>query len=150
MAATRTRRSRVAAIAVLVTFGAIGAPHANAGTWNVVAATDATGLAHSLAPQPPDTVTATCTAPLTDRNIDVSWTAVNPATSYVVYRSTTSATDGFTAIATGITSTTWTDSALKKATYWYAVATVVGAPTWISPMSGPTAARTIGTTPRCS
>jgi len=148
MAATY-RRNRVAAIALLTLLGIVGAPHAQAGAWNVVVAANATGLAQSVAPQPPATVTATCTAPLTDRSITVSWTDASHATSYVVYRSTTSSTDGFTAVATDITSTTWTDTALKKATYWYAVATVTGSSAWISPMSNPTAARQITTTPRC-
>jgi len=148
MAATY-RRNRVAAIALLALFGIVGAPHAQAGTWNVVAAASATGLAQSVAPQPPATVTAICTAPLTDRSITVSWTDASHATSYVVYRSTTSSTDGFTAVATDITSTTFTDSALKKATYWYAVAAITGSSTWISPMSSPTAERQITSTPRC-
>lgn len=148
MAAT-SRRNRVAAIALLALLGIVGAPHAQASSWNVVAAANATGLAQSVAPQPPATVTATCTAPLTDRSITVSWTDASYATSYIVYRSTTSSTAGFTAVATDITSTTWTDTALKKATYWYAVAAVTGSSAWISPMSSSTPERQITTAPRC-
>lgn len=148
MAATY-RRNRVAAIAAFLTVSIVAGPHAHASSWNVVATANPTGLAQALTPQPPATVTATCPAPLTDRTITVSWSSADPATSYVVYRSTTSATDGFTAIATGVTSTTWTDAALKKGTYWYAVATVAGSSTWISSMSNPTDARTIGASPRC-
>ena len=148
MAAT-SRRSRVAAICMLVAFGLAGAPHAQASTWTVQVGTNSPALAQSLDPQPPSTVTAYCAAPLTDRSITVAWSNVSPATSYVVYRSTTSATDGFTAIATGVTSTSFTDTGLKKATYWYAVASVAGSPTWISAMSDPTSPHVIGAVQRC-
>lgn len=150
MAATyRPMRKRVAAIALLLSFTLAGAPHAHANGWTVSTAALPSGLAQSLDPQPPATVTASCPAPSTDRSITVSWSPVEHATSYVVYRSTTSATSGFGEVATGITTTTWTDTALKKGTYWYAVAAVAGSPTWISPLSDPSAERTIGTTPRC-
>jgi hypothetical protein len=143
-------RNRVAAVALLMPVALAAAPHAHASTWTLTATARPTGVAHSLSPQPPASVAASCPAPATDRTITVSWSSVSHATSYVVYRSTTSATAGFSEAATGITTTTWTDIALKKGTYWYAVATVAGSSTWISPMSDPSAARTIGATPRCS
>lgn len=150
MAATsRHTRNRVAAIALLLSLALAGAPHAHASGWTVATTARPSGLAQSLDPQPPAAVTASCPAPSSDRSIIVSWSPADHATSYVVYRSTTSATSGFGEVATGITTTTWTDTALKKGTYWYTVAAVAGSPTWISPMSDPSAGRTIGTTPRC-
>lgn len=148
MAATY-RRTWVAVIAFVVALGIVGSPHANAGTWPVRTATNATGLAQSLTLTPPSTVTAICAGGLDVRVIALSWTPVEPATSYVVYQSTTSSTSGFSVVATGVTATAWISATLKKATYWYAVATVAGAPTWASPMSPPSNAVVIGTNPRC-
>lgn len=151
MAATQQRmRNRVAAVVfVLLLFGVTRNSPAGASTWTVLATANASGLARSLDPQPPATATASCTAPQTDRSIDVSWSAVSEASAYVVYRSATSSTGGFAAVASGITGTTWTDTSLKKGTYWYAVAAVVGSSAWTSPMSQPTAGHAIGTLPRC-
>jgi hypothetical protein len=149
-AATHPRRGVAAVALLLLIVTTLAAPRAHASTWIVTTANSASGLAKSIELQPPDEVTATCTAPLTDRSITVTWNAVSDATSYVVYESTTSATGGFSAVATDLTATSWTSGTLKKETYWYAVAVVVGSSTWISPMSAATAARTIATTPRCS
>lgn len=150
MAAT-FRARLVAAIALLLLISGAGldCSRAHASTWIVGTAHNATGLAKSVDLQPPGTVTAACTSPLTDRTITVTWSEVSHATSYVVYESTTSATAGFSAVATDVTATTWTTATLKKATYWYAVAAVVGSSAWLSPMSSATAPRTIGGTPRC-
>lgn len=150
MAATHpTRRAAAIVLLLLITAGLSGT-QAEAGTWIVNAAPNSHALAKSLDLQPPGDVTATCTSPLTDRTITVSWTAVSHATSYVVYESTTSATAGFSAVATDVTAPTWTSGALKKGTYWYAVAVVTGSSTWLSAMSAATDAHTIGNTPRCA
>lgn len=149
MAATY-RRNLVAAIASAVVLSVVGGPHANASMWTVKTAGNAPALARSLDPQPPDTVTAFCADAVVTRVVDVSWSAVDYATSYVVYQSTTSATAGFSVVASDVTSTNWLSPPLKKGTYWYAVAAVAGAPTWISLMSDPTEARTITTNPRCT
>ena len=87
---------------------------------------------------------------LTDRRITVSWSAVTSATSYVVYQSTTSPTSGFSIVVSGVTATSWSTDTLKKGTYWYAIAAVVGSPNWVSSMSPPTPPRTIDANPRCS
>lgn len=155
MAATH-RRTRVAAIVsfalvvVTVTGGAFAATPAQAGgVWTVRANPAPSGLAQSAGLQPPAGVTAGC-PPGTDHAVTVSWSAAATATSYVVYRSATSSTAGFTAVATGVTATAWTDSGLKKGTYWYAVATVAGTSAWTGPMSSATAARTIAGNGHCS
>jgi fibronectin type 3 domain-containing protein len=55
----------------------------------------------------------------------LSWTASVGATSYNVYRSITSSGEGTTAIATGITATSYTDTGLANGTqYFYKVAAV--------------------------
>lgn len=149
MAAT-PRRTWVAAISLLMLgiAGIVDSPHAHASSWTISATPNATGVAHALTPQPPSSVTATCTDP-TARTVTITWSAVSFASSYVVYESTTSASSGYTVVATGVTATTWTTGTLKKGTYWYEVAAVVGTTAWTSPMSSPTAGRTITTAARC-
>jgi hypothetical protein len=150
MAATYRRTWWVAAVALFLPLSLVGAAHASASNWTVAISKTAPALAQSLDLQPPANIDATCTAPALDRTITVSWTSVAHATSYTVYESTTSATAGFSAVATGVTGTSWTTGTLKKGTYWYTVAVVVGPSTWTSPMSAPTPGRTIGTSTRCA
>lgn len=149
MAATN-RRNLVAAIVFAVALSVVAGPHANASTWTVRSGANAAALAQSLDPQPPSTVTAVCAEALLTRVVDLSWSPVDHATSYVVYQSTTSATSGFAVVATDVTTTTWVTAPLKKGTYWYAVAAATGSPAWLSPMSDPTEARTITNNPRCT
>ena len=55
----------------------------------------------------------------------LSWSASGGATSYNVYRSTTSGGEGSTPIATGVTGTTYTDTAVTTgSTYYYTVSAV--------------------------
>lgn len=57
--------------------------------------------------------------------VSLSWTASSGAASYNVYRSTTAGGEGTTAIATGITSTTYVNTGLTNGTtYFYKVAAV--------------------------
>jgi hypothetical protein len=140
----------VAVIAFAVAASIVGIPHANASSWTVRTATNSAALARSLTPNPPSTVTASCADALATRVIAVSWSSVEHATSYVVYQSTTSATSGYSVVATDVTTTAWLTATLKKGTYWYAVASVVGSPGWTSSMSAPTQARAIDANPRCS
>jgi len=73
------------------------------------------------APAAPSGLTATPG----DASGSLSWTASNGATSYNVYRSTTSGGEGATPIASGITSTIYTDNGLTNGTtYYYKVAAV--------------------------
>ena len=153
-ASHRVRRAAaiamLVAVAVAAALGPLGGASATASTWAIVAMRNTGALARSIALQPPGTVTASCTAPLTARTITVSWNGVSHATSYNVYVSTTSSTAGFAVVATGVTTTTWTSGTLKNnTTYWYAVAAVAGAPAWVSVQSAPTAGHTIGGVPRC-
>jgi len=57
--------------------------------------------------------------------VSLSWNSSSQATSYNVYRSTTSGGEGSTAIASGITTTNFTNSGLTNGTtYYYKVAAV--------------------------
>jgi RHS repeat-associated protein len=51
--------------------------------------------------------------------VALSWTASSGATSYNVYRGTTSGGEGATPIATGLTGTTYTDTAVTAGTTYY-------------------------------
>ncbi|NOU95765.1 hypothetical protein GC093_21435 [Paenibacillus sp. LMG 31456] len=70
-------------------------------------------------PLPPTGVKATAA----DAKVNVSWSAVNGATSYNVKRST----DGqnFTTVATGVTATNYTNNGLTNGTTYYYVVTAV-------------------------
>jgi len=62
--------------------------------------------------------------------VSLSWTASGGATSYAVYRSTTSGGEGTTAIASGIIATSYTNTGLTNGTkYFYKVAAVNSAGT---------------------
>jgi len=70
------------------------------------------------------------TATAGNAQVILNWTASSGATSYNVYRSTTSGGEGTTAIATGITGTTYTNTGLTNGTqYFYKVAAVNAAGT---------------------
>jgi hypothetical protein len=59
--------------------------------------------------------------------INLSWGSVTGATSYDIYRGTTSGGEGTTPIATGITDTTYNDTLLNSSTaYYYTVEAVEG------------------------
>jgi len=72
-------------------------------------------------PAAPTSLTATAG----NGQVSLSWSASSNATSYVVYRATTAGGEGAAPIATGITSTTYTNSGLTNGTtYYYKVAAV--------------------------
>lgn len=78
-------------------------------------------LTLALTPPAPTGVTATCTSDLATK-VDVSWTAVPQASTYTVDESTTSATTGYAAAATGVVGTSWTSPSLTTGEYWFEVA----------------------------
>jgi hypothetical protein len=81
--------------------------------------------------------------------VALNWTASTGATSYNVYRGTTPAGESATALASGITTTTYTDStAVNNTTYYYMVAAVNGGGT--SPMSNEASATPVLAKPTIS
>jgi hypothetical protein len=78
----------------------------------------------------------------------VSWTAVtppangSPAISYSILESVTSASSGYTVVATGVTGTSWTSGDLASGTYWFEVAASFGT-NWLGSKSAATAERMI-------
>ena len=73
------------------------------------------------APATPTSLTATAG----NASVSLSWTGSTGATSYNVYRGTTSDGEGATPIASGITSTIYTDNSVTNGTtYYYKVAAV--------------------------
>jgi hypothetical protein len=58
----------------------------------------------------------------TDTSVHLTWTDQGGSTTYEVDRSSTSASSGFTSVATGLASASYTDSAVSATTtYWYRV-----------------------------
>ncbi len=79
-----------------------------------------------IAPPAPTSLAATGG----NAQVALMWTASSGATSYNVYRGTTAGGESTTAIATGITTTTYTNTGLTNGTtYYYKVAAVNGAGT---------------------
>src|SRR5258708_406840 len=72
---------------------------ASASSWVPTIAAGSTGEAHAQAqPSAPTGVSAVCTSSA-GKTIKVTWSAVSHATSYSIYKSTTSASSGFTPTA---------------------------------------------------
>jgi hypothetical protein len=113
-------------------------------TWVVHLAAGSSGEGHTRAlPSAPTGVSAACNAPTTSNTIKVTWSAVTHATTYSVYDSTTSATGTYTLVASGVTTTSWTSSALTASTnYWFEVVVKVGT-NWASVKSSATGESTI-------
>ena len=94
------------------------------------------GYSNYLAAAGTATVTVTASAPVAptgltatagNASVTLSWTASSGATSYNVYRGTTSGGESATAIATGITSLSYSNTGLTNGTkYYYKVAAVNG------------------------
>jgi len=83
----------------------------------------------STTAQPPPTPTGLTAAPGNTQAV-LNWSASTGATSYNIYRSTTSNGEGTTAIQTGVATTTFTNTGLTNGTtYFYKVAAVNGSGT---------------------
>ena len=96
------------------------------------------------APSVPTGVSDSCVSP-SERLVTVTWSPVAEATTYTVYRSTTTSTGSYTSSATGVTTTSWTSGTLTAGNYWYKVAAYVGTK-WLSAQSAATGETTISTT----
>src|ERR1700748_363622 len=76
-----------------------------------------TGAADAAVPSAPATLTASATL---ETQVALSWSASSGATSYNVYRSTSSGSES--SLQTGITTTTFEDTSLNSGqTYFYKV-----------------------------
>ncbi len=132
--------------AILVAVVALATPASAATAWLVRLAVGSSGQAKAQAiPAAPAGLTASCPAPTTSKTVKLVWTAVTHATSYTVYQSTTSATAGFTSVATGVATATWTSGTLAAAIYWYKVTVTMGS-NWVSAQSTATSQATIHAT----
>ena len=126
-------------LALALLLGGAGAARAG---WEIglSAASSAQALAAS-APAAPTGVASACTSAL-GTTVVVSWNPVANATSYTIWKSTSSATSGYAVVATGVTGSAWTSGSLATGTYWFEVSAVTGT-NWNSANSSGTAQRTI-------
>jgi hypothetical protein len=139
----------VLGVTVVVATIAVGTV-AQASTWTAELGPMSAGFARSVAsPAAPASVSASCVSS-TQKLVKVTWSAVSHAT-YTVYQSNTSATGVYTAVATGLSTTSWTSGALPTGkTYWYEVSAVVGT-AWQSASSTATTGLAIkNTAPNCA
>jgi hypothetical protein len=135
-------RACVAVVAGVLAVVLAGTPAAAATNWVMPLHAASAGEAQAQGlPAAPTGVTAACVS-ATTKEIKVTWGAVTHATSYSIYQSTTSATAGFTLVATGVTALTWTSGTLANGNYWYEVAPEIG-DNWLGSTSSATAETTI-------
>ncbi|HEY2333051.1 MAG TPA: hypothetical protein VGH94_14120 [Acidimicrobiales bacterium] len=131
-----------ALVALLALLGAGVGPAMAATAWRPALAAGSKGQARSQAsPAAPTTITATCTSS-SAKTVQVAWSAVPRATSYTIYRSTTSSSSGFTSLATGVVGTSWTSAVLAAGSNWFRVTASVGT-NWLSAQSSSSGLRTI-------
>ena len=126
----------VLVVVLLPSSAAVAAPNWGVGLTPGSGETQADG-----APPAPAGVTASCTSPTGD-TADVNWDPVADATAYTIYSSTTSSTDGFAPVASGVVGTTWTTPALAAGTSWFEVSASLGT-YWASPSSSATSPVTV-------
>jgi hypothetical protein len=133
--------------AIIVTVFALSTTPAFASKWTVSLMTASRGEAHAEAPpSAPAGASAVCYSP-TQQKVTVSWSAVAHASSYTIFKSTTSATTGFSTTASGVSTTSWTSATLTVGNYWFEVAAYVGT-SWVSANSTATGESTISSS-RC-
>ncbi|MHB1534457.1 MAG: hypothetical protein ACYC1D_07580 [Acidimicrobiales bacterium] len=112
-----------------------------ASTWTVALTAGSAG--ESQAGSPPGAPTGVAAAcGLLSTNVTVTWSGVAHASTYTVEESTTSSSSGYSAVASGLTGTSWTSGALPGGSYWFEVVADAGA-NWASTPSAPTAQITI-------
>jgi hypothetical protein len=144
------RTSRLAVMTFVVLATSLSATAASASNWSTTLNSSSAGQARSSATATaPTGVTATCTAS-NQKTVVVSWVAVSHA-KYSVYQSSTSSSTGFTVVASGVATTSWTSASLPTGlTYWYKVSATIGS-NWTSSMSTASTGRLIkSTSPNCS
>jgi hypothetical protein len=114
----------------------------SATTWAVhlVAGAHGEAIAQGL-PAAPTSPVANCVSAST-KTIKVSWSAVPLATTYTIYRSKTSAANGYAVTASGVAGTSWTSGVLGTGNYWFEVAVVIGN-NWLGSSSSATGETTI-------
>jgi hypothetical protein len=113
---------------------------AGASSWGTGVSSNSAGEAAATGLPGAPSVSAACST-LVLGSIVITWGAITRASTYTVYESTTSATTGFSVVASGVTATTYTKSGLLGS-YWFEVAAVTGT-NWQGPNSLATAKRTI-------
>jgi len=143
-----------------VATGITGTSYTNTGLTNgtayfykvaAVNASGTSGLSNEASATPAATVTipsapTSLTATAGNAQVSLSWTASSGATSYNVYRGTTAGGESATAIATGITTTSFTNTGLTNGIqYFYKVAAVNSAGT--SGLSNEASATPAGSSP---
>jgi hypothetical protein len=135
----------LSSLAILLALALILARSAHA-AWRIALNPASSSEAEATSTPAPANVKAACAIGAT---VKVTWTAVSHAASYTIWQSTTSATSGFTSVASGVTGTSWTSSSLGKGTYWFEVSARIGS-NWNGPTSTASAQRTISANGSCT
>jgi hypothetical protein len=92
------------------------------------------------APAAPTGISDVCVSP-SGRTVTVSWNAVTDASTYSIFKSTTTSAGTYTSAATGVTTASWTSGTLTAGNYWFKVEAYVGTK-WVSAQSAATPSET--------
>ncbi len=136
--------------AVLTAACLLWAVPASATTWAAALGSGSHGESQAKpAPSPPATVSTVCVAPATERVVTVSWTAVTDATTYSIFKSTSTSTGSYSSTATGLTGTSWESGTLATGNVWFEVEAFVGT-NWVSAKSSASNETTLASSnPEC-
>jgi hypothetical protein len=137
MTRSRPVSRHIPAVALVVGLLTVSASPASASAWTAALAGGSKALASAGSLVAPTGLASACVSP-TGTTIKLTWTAATLASSYTVLQATDST--GYTAVATGVTGTSWTSGALPDGfNYYYEVTSVKG--NWSSAPSASTPRR---------
>ncbi|MGO9581428.1 MAG: hypothetical protein ACLP36_01325 [Acidimicrobiales bacterium] len=136
--------------AVLVTAMLLSAVPASASSWTVALRAASAGEAQTqAAPAAPTGVSDACVSSSV-REVIVTWNAVTDASSYSIFKSTTTSAGSYSSTATGVTGTSWTSGTLAAGNVYFKVEAYVGTK-WVSAESAATGETTLSTSnPECT
>jgi hypothetical protein len=132
-------------VGVLVAVLALSVVPAAGSNWTLSLAAGSKAEAQAQpAPAAPTGVSDVCVSS-SGRTVTVSWNAVADASTYTVFKSTTTSGGSYSSTATGVATNSWTSGTLTAGNYWFKVEAYVGTK-WVSVQSAATGETTIATT----
>jgi hypothetical protein len=131
----------VISTAILISGG-----RASASTWTSALSPGSTFETQAQAgPAAPAGPSAACVSLILQPEVTVTWSGVTHASSYTVFVSSGS---GYSAVATGVTGTSWTSAPLATGTYTFELDAYVGTH-WVSANSAATGSHTVSILGTC-
>ncbi len=128
-------------VGVLVAVLLVSVVPAAGSNWTLALAAGSKAEAQAQpAPAAPTGVQDVCVSS-SGRTVTVSWNPVADASTYTIFKSTTTSTGSYTSTATGVATDSWTSGTLAAGNYWFKVEAYVGTK-WVSAQSAATPTET--------